>query len=321
MPITDLVTPAYVRRTILDDIMPLITRYGATVSDDGLYSKIDEAVSELEALFGLALRQTRFATTDIQVRSTQFSEETFRIATMLRRPLQKVTRLTTNYGNSELFEMPEDWVYIDSHVQAQVHIIPKLASRELGRVLSWGRHLMGSIYGDYMPGLYKMEYTAGFEHDLPGVHIVDTADPDPQVVVVTGLTADDDLRHVLYSGDFVNLGGDVYRVARVTAASYTVTATPEEDYTGEAVAMRYDASILQFIGYSAAMPMLANLGAMLYGPGRIGSSLRIDGLSQTKTINPRGPFANVIDQFRERMEAAKMALAAKYAPVNIALLG
>lgn len=321
MPITDLVTPAYIRRTVLDDIMPLITRSGVTVSDEGLYAKIDEAVSELEAQFGLALRQTRFSVSDIRIRTTQFSDDTFRIATMLRRPLQKVVHLSTNYGNSELFELPDDWVYVDSHVQAQVHIIPRLESRELGRVTSWGRHLLSSIYSDYMPGVFRMDYTAGFEHDLPGEHVVDTEVTDTRHVTVTGLGPDDDLRQVLYAGDAVNLGGIVYRVARVAADHYRITEEPEEDYTGEAVALRYDASILQFIGYSAAMPMLANVGAMIYGPGRTGSSLRIDSLAQTKSINPRGPFANVIDMFRERVDAARAAIAAKYSPVNIALLG
>lgn len=325
MAVTDIVTPDYLRTRILDGVVNLITARGIALTDDGLWAKIDEAVGTLESEFGLALRQSQFSAEIDRTRITQFSDEGYQIQTSLKRPIQQVDKLSIVVGNLEWYDLPKEWVWVASANQGQVHIIP--SSQGPVRLQANNRAYLytATASSGYVPGMYSISYKAGFEKDLPGVHTA-TGPTAPateglKLVTVADLPEGTDLRTLIMAGDWVSLGGAGYRVAAVGAASYTLTVGASASFTGTGVVMRYDADILQFIGYSAAMPILASLGAVFYGPGVLGTSLRLDGLAQSNNIHPRGPFANLIDAYREKIATAKAAIYSKYAPVNMAVMG
>lgn len=318
MPVTDLVTPDYMRTNLLAGVIPLVSRSGVAVTDEALWSAIDEAVQLLEHEFGLALRQTRYVEKETRTRVTQWSDETYQLQTMLKRPVQTVTKLAVKLGNTEWYTLPTEWVYIASKPQATIQIIPIAYGSATTTTAAYKAsfYSLFSFVG-YVPGLYSISYTAGFEHELPGTHAVLEGQ---RTVTVTGLTADDDLRVLMMAGNYVNLAGAMYRVSYVNETSYTLTNAAPADISGPAVAYNYDPNILQFIAYTAAIPILATLGAAIYGFGVIGHSLRIDGLAQTKNLNPRGPFANLIDNYKLKAEEAKTAIYAEYGPVNIMVI-
>ena len=106
----------------------------------------------------------------------------------------------------------------------------------------------------------------------------------------------------------MSLGGTIVRIKSVQADSYTLTNPAPDDYTGAAVVMRYDAAIMAYIAYTALIPILTMLGSTLYGPGVLGTSLRLDGLAQAKNMNPRGPFAAITEQFKELAAQARQAV-------------
>lgn len=318
MPVTDLVTPDYLRNTLLAGVIPLVARSGASVTDEALWAAIDEAVMVLEHEFGLALRQTRYMVREDRTRVTQFSDETYQMQTMLKRPVQRVDKLSIKLGNTEWYTLPVEWVYVASKPQAVIQIIP-IALGTAQTTIATYRASFYSLFmlHGYVPAVYSVSYTAGFEHELPGVHAVAAGSRN---VTVTGLTADDDLRLLMLAGNYVSLAGTMYRVSYVNADSYVLTNASPDAVSGAAVAYAYDPNILQYIGYTAAIPILATLGAAIYGYGVIGQSLRIDGLAQTKNLNPRGPFANLIDNYKLKAEEAKNAIYAEYAPVNMTVI-
>jgi hypothetical protein len=317
MPITDIVTPDYLRTNLLGSIIPLVARTGQAISDDALWAAIDEAVSQLEAEFGLALTTTRFRDEGLRMRITQFTDETYNLMLALKRPVQSIERLTVNIGNQEWYDLPTEWVYITSAAQGSLQIIPTSQGVATYRTSASAMMRTWFVRGPYVPGFYNITYRAGFEYLLPGTHVLEAGSDQ---VTVTGL-GDVSLHQVLHSREWVSLGGSLMRVKSVTDAGYTVTNVSQVDHDGEAVALRYDADILSFIAYTALIPILATLGATLYGPGILGTSLRLDGLAQAKSMNPRGPFAAIIEQYTARAAQAKQAIYAKYAPMNIALIG
>jgi len=319
MPITDIVTPAYIRQNLLANVITLATQRGATMSDDAIWAAIDEAVNYLESEFGLALTQTVFKEEHTRTRVTQFSQETYQMQTMLKRPIQRVDRLSTMLGTQEWYNLPVEWVHLQSKEQAVIHLIPN--SRGTFPTSTQGVSLWNIWFtaGPYLPGYFRVSYRAGFEEELPWQ--VEVFDGERQVTV-TGMGPEDDLRQVLFAREWVRVGDFVYRVERVQRDSFTLTQThTQDDFRGTVEVLRYDSDILSYVAYAAAMPILATLGAAVYGFGVIGTSIKLDGLAQSKNLNPRGPFANLMDTFKEKMEAAKSSLYSKYAPINIALIG
>lgn len=318
MPITDLVNPAYVRDTLLASVIPLATRSGATISDAAIWAAIDEAVNTLENDYGLALRQMRFTVAEDRTRITQISDELYQMQTTLKRPLQSVQKLAVMLGNFEWYTLPIQWLWIASKAQGVLQIIPTAQGTAQVTSATYKAAYYSIITRmGYVPGVYSTTYTAGFETELPGVHTTTDASP---VVVVTGLDADYDLRTVLLAGAHIEINGVMHRVKRVKAAEYTVTEPIVDDFAGDAVLYDYDPIILQYVAYSAAIPILATLGAAVYGAGVVGTSLRLDGLAQSKNLNPRGPFANLIDSYKERRDEAYLAIVAKYAPLNMTVI-
>lgn len=317
MPITDIVTPDYLRTNLLGSVIPLVARSGQSISDDALWAAIDEAVSQLEAEFGLALSTTLFRDNNLRMRITQFTDETYNLMLTLRRPVQSIEKLSVNIGNQEWYELPTEWVFISNAAQGSLQIIPTSQGVATYRTNASAMLRTWFVRGPYVPGFYNISYRAGFEHVMPGTHTVQAGS---DVVTVTDLD-DTTMHQVLGAREWVSFNGTVARVKSVQAASYTLTSIADFDHVGEALALRYDADIISYIAYMALIPILTTLGSTLYGPGVLGTSLRLDGLAQAKSMNPRGPFAGVVEQYAKRAEQAKQAIYAKYAPLNIALLG
>jgi len=319
MSITDLITPTYLKQTLLGSIIPLMTRTGVTISDDALWAAIDEAVTYLENEFGLALRKTRFVVNEDRMRIHQRSSEQYQLSVSLKRPVQEITSLSVQLGNLRWFTLPKQWVYVSSKIGGVMYLIPTSQGiGDQGSIVSYQASFYNLFrFDDFVPGYYGISYTAGFESDLLGTHtVVDGED----TVTVTGLDDDVVLQGLIGAGEYVKLGDILYRVASVSSATYRLTKVATAAYAGPAVLYAYEGDILQYVSYAAVIPILAVVGAAIYGAGIIGTSLKLDGLAQSKNINPRGPFANLADTFTQKMEASKASIYAKYASFNMVVI-
>lgn len=85
--------------------------------------------------------------------------------------------------------------------------------------------------------------------------------------------------------------------------------------------------ILQFIGKRAAMSLLSVLGALYYAPGVVSTSLSRDGVSESRSLNPKGVYGALIDAFdrdtgrdKDGKEALLLKFRARYAGMSFTTL-
>lgn len=309
MPITDILTPDYVKNAVTPTVR-YIDREGRPVSEDAFYRAIDNAVSIVEGRTGLSLRIDHRKLVEERKDSLEWHDATWHLKKPLRRPIQSVTRLGFQYGNYDPAWLPADWVHIPSKNMGQVQIVPgptgiNLSLSNLWFPTTWdqGAH--------FMAGLIKVEYYAGFDKLLEGTHTVGASST---TVTITGA---DDLAYDFEPGQWVKLGGTVRRISQVVdGTTYKVTHPSGTAYAGTAIHLQYPSTVLAAVGGLAGAAMLEVAGTLLYGAGVTGKSLQMDGMSQTKGFNPKGPYAQWRQELLEAAEKAMVALHAEYTPIR-----
>jgi hypothetical protein len=314
MPITDIVTPAYVRE-MLPTVSFMNPRTRAEISDNVFHASIDGAVNDMEERIGFSLR-TDHRRQHVERKDTlEWHGDTYQLKKMLTRPLQSVTKLTLGFPEFPQGEVDIDRVYITSNRFGQLQIMPG-ALRFMGNVYdgSWGGYGGAGVTSDghYLAAFIKVDYHAGFDVQLAGTHTVAASS--------STVTVTDDTTEVAYSlepGQYVKIGGMVRRIHSVVdAATYTVSTPFDSAYTGIAIHLTYPSIAIEAVTNLAAIPLLAAAGTLLYGAGVTGKQLHIDGMSQRKGINPLGPYAVLSGALKERAEANIRTLYGSYTPVR-----
>jgi hypothetical protein len=102
----------------------------------------------------------------------------------------------------------------------------------------------------------------------------------------------------------------------VDGSTYKVNGVFTSTYSGDAIHLSYPSTALAAVSALAAIPMLSMAGSLVYGAGVTDKHLQIDGMKQSKGIDPRGPYANWQKELRSSAESAMKALHADYTPVR-----
>lgn len=310
MPITDIITPDYIKNAVLPTVR-FVGRDGAPVVDDYFYRSIDNAVAEVEELTGLTLRTDHRRLHEERHDSLEWHDETFYLKKTLRRPLRSVEKISIVWANFPGYALEPERTLVRSNKYGQVQIVPgpTLSSHPFF-LTYWG--VGWNDRPEYMPGLIKIDFYAGFDAVLLGTH---NTTANSNTVTITNDTTS--AAYKLESGQWVKINGVVRRISAVVDGStYKVSGTFPSTYSGEAVHLSYPGSALSAVSALAAIPMLSLAGTLIYGAGVTGKSLAIDGMSQSKGIDPRGPYANWQKELRNAADNAMRALHSDYTPVR-----
>jgi hypothetical protein len=310
MPITDIITPEYIKNAVLPTVK-FVGRDGTPVSDDYFYRSIDNAVAEVEEMTGLTLRTDHRKLHEERHDSLEWHDETFYLKKTLRRPLRKVDKISIVWANFPGYDLEPDRTLLRSNKYGQVQIVPgPTLSTHPFFLTYWG--VGWNDRPEYMPGLIKIDFYAGFDSLLVGTHNT--------VANSNTVTITDDTTNAAYgleSGQWVKIGGHPRRIAAVVNGStYKVSGTFPATYSGEAIHLAYPGSALSAVSALAAIPMLSLAGTLIYGAGVTDKHLQIDGMRQAKSIDPRGPYANWQKELRLAAESAMRALHSDYTPVR-----
>jgi hypothetical protein len=310
MPITDIITPEYMKNAVLPTVR-FVSRDGVPVGDDFFLRMVDNAVGEVEEMTGLTLRTDHRKLHEERHDSLEWHDETFYLKKTLRRPLQRVEKISIVWANFPGYALEPERTLLRSNKYGQVQIVPgpTLSSHPFF-LTYWG--VGWNDRPEYMPGLIKIDFYAGFDKLLAGTHSVSA---NSNTVTVTNDTTS--VAYGLEVGQWVKIGGQVRRISSVVDGStYKVNGVFTSTYSGDAIHLSYPSTALAAVSALAAIPMLSMAGSLVYGAGVTGKSLSIDGMSQSKGLDPRGPYANWQKELRAVADNAMRALHADYTPVR-----
>lgn len=314
MPLSDIITPDFVRNAVLPTVR-FIGRDGVPISNDYFYQEIDNAISEVEAGTGLALRIDHRKLVEERKDNLSWHDETWFLKKSLKRPIKTIERFGFVYGNFPVDYLPSDWILPSSFKMGQVQIVPGPTGVYMNTYNLWfptawdgGAH--------YMAGLIKLDYYAGYEHALEGTH---TTVAGQSVVTITDV---ENQAFDFEPGNWIRLGTCVRRIASVVDGnSYRVTHPVATAYEGPAILMTYPPLVIKAVSALAGVGMLALAETLLFStPGMTGKHLSMDGMSQGKSFNRLGPYATWRAELKESAERAMRAIHAEHTPIRITVI-
>ncbi len=314
MPITDIITPEYLR-TYLSGV-EFYNRSGHPhIPDDVFTMHINGAVSQLETELSIPLRGSVGYTTTQDLDVVDWDMSRWNLHRLPIRPANKINSITLQYSNYPSWELPKDWVVIRSREQGAIQVLPGAGNI---RYLQgpWVKYAYIN-FNHITPAYLHINYDAGFEYVL-GTGV---GDEDSKLLVITPAADTGPLTHRVKPGSWVILNGAAYQVSRLANSLTVELAKPlPADFTGEVIHADYDSLMVSAAMASAAQPILEGLGTFLYGPGVTSRSIGIDGLSQSKGIRSDGPFAGWIRLNQERYQRAVEILRAKWGATNVVVM-
>lgn len=309
MPVTDIITPDYIRNAILPTIK-FVDRSGNPIPDDFFYQRIDTAVSTVEGRTGITLRADYRKLHEERHDSLEWHDGTWFLKKPLKRPIREVERFGFVYGNFTPDYLPSDWIYLASKKMGQVQIIPGPTGVNLRTFHYWFPHPWDTG-AHYMAGLVKIDYYAGYDVPVDGTHTVAAGSTN---VVITGAT---DIALDFQPGDWVKLGANVRRIASVIdGQTYRLSAPATAAHASSAIHLQYPGVVLTAVSGLVGAAVLELMGTLLYGPGVTAKSLSMDGMSQSKGFNPRGPYASWRQELLDAAEKAMTALYIDHTPIR-----
>ncbi len=310
MPATDIITPCYIRRAVLPSVR-FIDRTGAPIADDFFYRAIDTAISDVETRTGLALLVDYRKLVEERPDALEWHDATWFLKKTLKRPIQSVSKFGFVYGNYPVDYMPSDWLRPTSFKMGQIQIVPGPTGINLQTYHYWFPYPWDGA-GHYMAGIIKIEYYAGYDKLLTGTHAVAVGQT---AVTITGATNE---ALGLEPGTWVKLGANVMRVMRVVDGNNYLTSNPAEvAYSGTAIHLQYPGAVLGAISALAGVAMLDLAGSLLYGAGVTSKALAMDGLAQSKGINPKGPYGEWKKELLATADRLIAGLWAEHTPVRV----
>ncbi len=313
MALTDIITPAYIRA--LMPAVKVLDENKKPVSDSFFWPYIDAAISDLELRFAIVLR-TRGAVAVQRFDALVDAAESWNLLHLRNRPVQTITSFDLQIGAETPDDYPPWWPTILNDVQGQIQIIPSGGGSTSRGIVRSADYL--EMFG-YMPGLFRIGYTAGFERDIVGVATV-AANGSTVTLAVDADGEVDDTR-VFAIGAFVKLGSRIHRIESVPGeTSFTITGKHVTGFTGTAILMDYPPAMVMAVAYGAAIPILDYAGAHLYGAGVTSKHVDIDALSQKKSYGA-GPLSTPYSPLANRFQSARAThidtLAALYTPMMV----
>lgn len=313
MPITDIVTPDFIRCVVLPTVK-FIGRDGVAVGNDYFYQEIDNAVSTVEGRTSLALRIDHRKLVEERKDNLEWHDETWFLKKALKRPVKSVDRVGFRYGNFPTDWLPADWVLLSQPKMGHLQIVPGPSGVHMSTYDLWFPSVWNQS-AHYMAGLLTFEYYAGYDQLLPGTH---TATLGSNVITISG-DGTESQAYDFEPGNWIKLGGVVRRIASVIdGQSYRLSSAMPANYEGTAILMTYPPLVIKAVASLAGASLLALAETLLFStPGMTGKHLSMDGMSQGKSFNRLGPYANWRAQLTKAAEEALVALHIEHTPIRM----
>lgn len=307
MPITDILTPAYIKQVYMFGV--------DTTDDDGVefpdsmfYTAIASAVGYVESTLSIVLKQnkrTREERHDVRA----WEGDRYYLQQLDRRPILQVNEAAIRFASFQPSILPASWVHVVSEVHGQIQIMPGPEGLE-GFSFSGGVPILGIdvlVPREYTPSWFQYDYTAGWEHDIAGT--VSITDASTQVDGTDTLFTE-----VLEPLGYIKIAGETRRIISITDdttlvvdVAFTTTAAGQP-----LTHMAYPSAVLDACGLLAAMLPFDTAGDLIIGAGISSLSISMDGISQsiqtTSGVENSGYGARLIqykNRFHELMHDLK----------------
>lgn len=313
MPITDIITPAYLRSYLSG--VEFFNRSGQLhIPDDVFVMHINGAVAQLETELSVPLRGSVGYTSTQDLDVVDWDMSRWNLHRLPVRPVNKINSIRLQYSNYPSWELPKDWVFIRSREQGSIQVLPGAGNI---RYLQgpWVKYAYIN-FNHITPAYLHIDYDAGFEFPLGTGSI--SANSKLLAVIPSDAKP---LTNRVFPGSWVMLGSSAYQIVRVSNG-YTLELSKAvtEAFAGEVIHADYDSLMIAAALAGSSQPILEALGTFLYGPGVTSRSIGIDGLSQSKGIRGDGPFAGWIKLNQSRYEKSIEVLRAKWGPINMLVM-
>lgn len=314
MPITEIVTPAYLREYLSGVDFTGPDDSTLLVSDQSFEAHIDAAISVIETRLGLPLRGAVGDEFEQQLDVVDWDPTRWHLHRLPKRPVLSIEKVGVQYSNYPKWELPKEWMYIRNAVQGDVQLLPGA-----GNI----RYLQGPLvqyaqiqYNNVTPAYLRINYTYGFERVVGTAEVI-----EGETLVTVALTVASSLSQAIQPGDWLFLGDHAYAVRRTASPDrVTIRVPAEATYSGEVILAKYEPMMISAVAAYAAIPLLEQLGIVIRPPGVTNQRVSIDSLSQGQGYNPRGPFASLIEQMIARYKEAMDALENKWGRVNMLVM-
>lgn len=294
---------------------------GQVYPDSHFKEAIYAAIAYTEAKYDIVLRRPREFTITERHDGKALSSSSWYFTQLRQLPISEVTAFSIQFGNYPSTTIPASWVHVVSPRAGQVQIVPGPEGFRhpyiVGNTPLLGMEILGGR--GYLPGWISMTYRAGFERSMKGTL---SGTINERTFRYTPGTLDQSLFQYFQEGDWLQVGRDLYRVSEVLSdTEVEVDEILDKNYTnisGEVLA--YDPTILQAIGYTAAMPILDTAGDLVLGAGIASQSISIDGISQsissTSGVENAAYGARKM-QYRKQLEDIDKQIRRRYRRMNM----
>lgn len=318
MPITDIITPQWIRDQYLYGI-DLTDDDGNAFPDELFRQQIDMAVDLIETEFDVQLNGNR-SVVDERHDTTLYHGKSFYMVYLDHRPVLSIDELKVQYGEFEPNKIPKSWAHVFSKDQGQVQII--VSPEGLAGTLITGGipfvGISGMQFRHYTPGWWVYSYTAGFESTATGTVSVSNGDDK-----ITG--TDTKFTSELKRHQWVLVGDQARKVKKVSSDTQaTVYNNWTENESGEDLwRLDYPNSIIESVSLLASLLPLDTAGDLILGAGVFNKTVSMDGLSQSvqKLGSAENPgFGARSNQYIKRLQQASQIVRRRFRMPKMAIL-
>lgn len=144
--------------------IPLEDMYGNKMKEGMLEHYIKSAVQHTQRMLQIEIEPVEIVDEIHDYYANDVNNWTF--FQLHKRPIIEVNRLTLNYGDRQMFEIPKDWVRAPGN-SGQIQLFPVSGSAG-GLMLTAGANFVPLLQGmyAYAPSMWKVSYKAGLQ-DVP----------------------------------------------------------------------------------------------------------------------------------------------------------
>lgn len=325
MPITDFMDAQWIKDRYLVGI-DLTDDNGNEYPDVHYVQAIDSAIAMYEAQYDITLRRVRTHVKREAYDSNWWDSDTWFLTILEHRPVRDVLSFKIKFGGFPASEIPLGWVRVVSRPAGQIQIVPGPEGFKSPYIVG-GSPLLGfaGLNGrGYVPEWIRVQYTTGFEYDLPGTLSGTVGSKQATFTPANSEEETVEALRALRIGTYLKLRAVDQIVQVADIIDDTTVVFREELYENwidqPAVVLDYDPALLDIIGLTASLPLLDTAGDLIIGAGISNQSISIDGLSQsigtTSGVENSGYGARAV-QYRKRIEELNHAIRRRYRRVNM----
>lgn len=297
---------------------------GKVYDDRFFIGHIRAAAADLERELGVVLTAHPERVYQDRLDAIEWDGDTWTMKFVKPRPITKVEAFSYQVGDHQERVIPVSWVNASEPIFGQIQVIPGKASAEyLGPLMYW----WNTQRWRYTPLLLKIRHKAGFAHALPNTVTATKGSNEVVLSEVEDPSGFDEATDIFSRlGDclYIYYGGAAHRIVEIVdSATVRVEDVAKETatYTELVYALRYSDDMRAYVYMKAALPVLEQVAAYMYGsPGVSSKSLGMDALSQGRGLaigKGYGPLSAVIELFKSEAKSKLAVLMDEYGPIHI----